>query len=604
AAICPVYEAELQGGVPYIAMRFVDGETLARRIARTLQAGGHAVSLAGEPAAIPDWPAIATFFATTARALHTAHEAGVVHRDIKPANIMVTPAGEPVVLDFGLARQDDPDSAVLSLTGEHSGTPAYMSPEQLTGRVRPDRRSDVYALGCTLFEALTGRAAFTAATLEALFHAILQQDVPNARSLFGAVPEDLAVIAATAAAKERERRYHTALALAEDLERFVRLEPIEARPLTRAQRLQRWSRRNPALAASFAGIFLLLLLATGLLSYGIGATGRADLEEQQRRRAVAEQQRMQQETADRELAGRLDQLQMELATLVYGAGADAALGAALLPKFTAVLRDAGIDLQGADAAASGTATIQALQARSADTARALLAALRILGDLPMTDAAARQRLVALLDAFPDPGAEQWTAAKLRWDRDHVDEFAPLLTASALEALDHEQLANLAGSLVGVDGREAVMFELVDRALLSKPDSVSIHYMRAGLSLLQAVKLGLDGTCAPLVQQAIAHFTSAMALRPHSGLMRASLAGAQALYAQVTNDMPGFGRALATLDSATVVEPDNPLVWYFRADYLRRSPRGKEQAIAACEQALRLDAEFTPAQQLLLQLRGQ
>src|SRR5262245_25707633 len=106
-AICPVYEAELEGGVPFIAMRFVDGESLARRIARTVEAGGGPVALRGEAWTVPDWQSIAAFFAKAARALHRAHEAGVVHRDVKPANIMVARDGEPVVLDFGLARQDD-----------------------------------------------------------------------------------------------------------------------------------------------------------------------------------------------------------------------------------------------------------------------------------------------------------------------------------------------------------------------------------------------------------------------------------------------------------------------------------------------------------------
>jgi len=146
--ICSVFEAEIDHGTPYIAMRYVAGETLARRLAVARDA----------QAAPPDRGALrdlALLFEKAARALHAAHEAGIVHRDVKPANLMITPEGEPVVLDFGLAREDDASAPALSLTGEVSGTPAYMSPEQMTGRSRPDRRTDVWSLGIALYEAAT-----------------------------------------------------------------------------------------------------------------------------------------------------------------------------------------------------------------------------------------------------------------------------------------------------------------------------------------------------------------------------------------------------------------------------------------------------------------
>ncbi|HEU4420813.1 MAG TPA: serine/threonine-protein kinase, partial [Planctomycetota bacterium] len=377
-AICAVYEADLKGGVPFIAMRFVEGETLARRIAATREQHGTVVSLRAQPSAAPDWNGIATFFAKTARALHAAHEAGVVHRDVKPANLMITPQGEPVILDFGLARQDDADSQVMSLSGQQSGTPIYMSPEQISGRLRPDRRSDVYSLGCALFEALTGRPPFEAPTLESLFHAILHVEATSASRVNAAVPEDLAVITATATAKERERRYKTALDMALDLERFVRLEPIAARPVTAAQRAIRWARRNPALAAALSAIVVLGLLATGLLSYGVGAAGRADLETQLREKSDADRTRMVQAAADKELAGRMDELNMKFGTLYYVHGGQESIPA-LLPSFLSVLREVGIDFAHPDAVAIARTSIETLRTRDGELAKTLVEVMQNLG---------------------------------------------------------------------------------------------------------------------------------------------------------------------------------------------------------------------------------
>ena len=127
-----------------------------------------------------------------AAALDAAHEAGVVHRDVKPGNLMVTPGGEPVVLDFGLARLEREESA-LTLPGELFGTPAYMSPEQLEGDpARLDRRTDVYSLGAVLFEALTLRKPFEAPNRHALFRRILEAPAPDPREANPRVPSELA----------------------------------------------------------------------------------------------------------------------------------------------------------------------------------------------------------------------------------------------------------------------------------------------------------------------------------------------------------------------------------------------------------------------------
>jgi tetratricopeptide (TPR) repeat protein len=598
-AICPIYEADIAGGVPFLAMRFVDGETLARRVARC--SGGPVLG---------DWNATATFFARAARALHAAHEAGVLHRDIKPANVMVTPAGDPVLLDFGLARSDGEDVGSLSRSGDNSGTPTYMSPEQMSGRAPLDRRSDVYSLGCTLFECLTGRAPFTAPTLAGLLQAVLHEDIKDVRSLRADVPDDLAVIVATATAKDRDRRYRSALELALDLERFVQIEPIAARPESRLQRARRWVRRNPALAGSLAAVLVLLLTAMTLLSYGLGAAGRAELEARLRQqadrelaRAEAERAIQRQATADRELATRADDLSMRLGTLSFGVAGGAEGIAALAPEFEAVLRDAGILVAWDADVEPAIAALRAVQQRDSDAGRALLAAVRNLALLSGESPERRRLLQQVSAAFHDAALRSFAAARDRWQQQRVDEFGPLLDNAALAALGPEQCAEAASMMMRVDGREAVVLALLDRAIQLRPDSFALHYQRAGLALGRAGAVAGSPPALSHVQSAVEHLRAAVALRPQSGLARAVLAGALAFRAHLGGDDAGFAAAWAMMATATEVEPRSSLVWLLRADFLRRMPDQLDDARAACERALQLEPGLVPAQQLLRQLPG-
>jgi formylglycine-generating enzyme required for sulfatase activity len=202
-----------------------------------------------------------------ARILHQAHEAGVVHRDVKPGNIMLRADGEPVVLDFGLAWRDDDNLPTLTGTGEHLGTPAYMSPEQIAGSgPRPDRRTDVWALGITLFECLTGRRPFEAPTRDALYRAILGERMPSARRLNPSVPRDLEIVLEVATEKDRARRYATAEEFADDLARVRRREPVRARPPGPFLRLKRWTQRHPAMAVLAATVTFGLAVSLNLLA--------------------------------------------------------------------------------------------------------------------------------------------------------------------------------------------------------------------------------------------------------------------------------------------------------------------------------------------------
>jgi len=274
-SLCTVYEADLEGEQPYLAMRFVEGRTLAEVLtdARKSEEGSGRVQLdVGDetspravearfpPTSKLELDQVLYFFERSARALHAAHEAGVVHRDVKPGNVIVSADGKPVILDFGLARDEqETDASQITESGEIYGTPAYMSPEQLElASDQLDRRTDVYSLGVALYESLTLRRPFEQAARPALYVAIQSEAPPDVRSFNASLPEDVAVVLETALEKDRTRRYATALDLAEDLRRIRQYEPIRARPAGVGVRFARWGRRHPALAAATIGTIVSL----------------------------------------------------------------------------------------------------------------------------------------------------------------------------------------------------------------------------------------------------------------------------------------------------------------------------------------------------------
>lgn len=280
--ICPVYEAGIHEGTPFMAMRFLEGRTLAERIsarqptmrwstpatAALIGSGDRDEEDRRQDAAAPSPAEIRSrlqIIESTARALHAAHEAGLVHRDVKPGNIMITKYGLPVVLDFGLALEIEGGPKRLTRTGELLGTPPYMSPEQISGKkILLDPRTDVYSLGVTLYECVTSRLPFDAPTLDSLYHRILDSDPPRPRRLNPRISKDLEAILDTALQKDPNRRYQTALEMAEDLRRLQEHKPLHVRRSGPVVRSVRWARRKPALAVSCI-VILLLLLSTGAL---------------------------------------------------------------------------------------------------------------------------------------------------------------------------------------------------------------------------------------------------------------------------------------------------------------------------------------------------
>jgi hypothetical protein len=236
----------------------------------------------------------ATLVEALARAVHYAHEHGVVHRDLKPANVLLTAEGTPKIADFGLARLEQPqqgEAAGLTASGAIVGTPSYMAPEQAAGRTREvGPAADVYALGAILYELLTGRPPFRAATvLETLEQVVHQEPVPPGQ-LQGGTPRDLGTVCLKCLHKEAQKRYASASDLADDLQRFLAGRPIQARPVGAGERVWRWARRNPGWATMFgtaAALLVTVAAVSTVLSLRLGeALGVAVRAERDRKREL------------------------------------------------------------------------------------------------------------------------------------------------------------------------------------------------------------------------------------------------------------------------------------------------------------------------------
>ncbi len=199
-----------------------------------------------------------------ADAVQHAHDRGVLHRDLKPSNILVDADGVPHVTDFGLARHKDRDGG-LTLSGQVLGTPGYLAPEQAAGRRDLTAVCDVYGLGALLYHLLTGRAPFVGESPAAVLRQVEERDPVPPRVLNPSVPRDLDTLTLKALAKDPSARYGTARAMREDLERFLRGEPLHARPVSGLERAGRWARRHPAPAALATLVVLLGLSVAGVL---------------------------------------------------------------------------------------------------------------------------------------------------------------------------------------------------------------------------------------------------------------------------------------------------------------------------------------------------
>jgi eukaryotic-like serine/threonine-protein kinase len=268
--IVPIYEVGQAEDQPYFSMKLIAGSNLARHVTR----------LKSDPRTA------AALMAKVSRAVHYAHQRAILHRDLKPSNVLLDEAGEPYVTDFGLAKRIDgePEPGGVTLTGAIMGTPAYMPPEQARGQTKAlTTAADVYSLGATLYETITGRPPFEGDSPADILFRVLDSDPPRPQSLSPWVDRDLETICLKCLDKQPGRRYSSAEALAEDLEDWLAGRPIAARPSGAVERLRKWARRRPEIALLAGAVLVVFVLG---LAGVIWQWREADLERRRLRRSL------------------------------------------------------------------------------------------------------------------------------------------------------------------------------------------------------------------------------------------------------------------------------------------------------------------------------
>jgi eukaryotic-like serine/threonine-protein kinase len=246
--IVQIYDVGELDGLPYFSLEYIDGLSLDQKIHRQPQPPREAANLTE----------------TLARAMQYAHENGIIHRDLKPANVLMTTDGKPKITDFGLAKRLEEDSSQTK-SGTLMGTPSYMAPEQARGEIKEvGPLADVYSLGAMLYELITGRPPFLASSAMDTIMQVTRDEAMAPTRIVPDTPPDLETICMKCLQKETDKRYPSALALAEDLERFQLGEPILARPVGGVERFWRWCRRNPRIALLTGAVAILLISVTAV----------------------------------------------------------------------------------------------------------------------------------------------------------------------------------------------------------------------------------------------------------------------------------------------------------------------------------------------------
>jgi tetratricopeptide (TPR) repeat protein len=488
-------------------MEFVEGGSLAQKLAGTPQPARQAAAL----------------LATVAEAVHAAHQHGIVHRDLKPSNVLLTADGTPKITDFGLARRLE-GAAGLTHSGAPVGTPSYMAPEQAEGKSSDlGPAADTYALGAILYELLTGRPPFRAATAaETLQQVVAQDPVPPSR-LNATVPRDLETICLKCLEKEPARRYPSALAVGEDLHRFQRNEPIVARPVGPLERMLRWTRRKPTAAALVATALALvvLMIASGVwlvqrraelrneVSTAVTQAVRLRKEFRFREaRELLEQARQKLEAAgsddlrrqlegaraDLELVEKLDMARMRGATPVTGTpvGGKSFDRAAAEPLYEKAFATVGLGGQGDDIkAVAGRVRNSAVRAE-------IVAALDDWASIT-EDPARRGWLLALArEADPDPLLDRLRQPVLWQDGPRL---AKLVMEMPVEELS-PQLATALGRVLRETSEDAV--PLLHRAQARHPQDFWLNFELAW-ALYNSRRLN----------EALGSYRTALALRPQA-----------------------------------------------------------------------------------------
>jgi serine/threonine protein kinase/Flp pilus assembly protein TadD len=556
--IVPVYAVGCERGVHYYAMQFIEGRTLGDLIAQ--QRGGppalpptvsEAKAVASAPTVPPAAqatsaaPRDAAYFRRAAEwgiqaaeALDCAHSLGVVHRDIKPANLLVDAAGRLWVTDFGLAQvQSD---TRLTITGDLVGTLRYMSPEQaLARRMVIDHRTDVYSLGATLYELLTLQPVFDGRDREELLRQIALEEPRALRRLDRAIPAELETIVLKALEKNPAERYATAQELADDLERYLRDEPIRARKPSAVQRLRKWGRRHRgAVAAAAAALLAAFAVLAGSIGWvasdlagrrvktaAVAEAGQQEVARLQERGRVPEaleaarrlagllerdgaegdlRRRVDTRVADLALLERLENVRLEMTAIKDGRfdykRADWQYGEAF--------RAAGLEVEALPAAEAGErlggTTVAAELAAALDHWAQVRRVLRGRED------ASWKGLLAVARAADPEGGRQHLRQAL--EGREVQALADLAASPEVAHLWPATLCVLAEALRGA-GRAPQAEALLREAQRQHPDDFWINH---------DLGMALQDTRPPRWEEAARYFAVAVALRPQSPAARSIL----------------------------------------------------------------------------------
>jgi WD40 repeat protein/tRNA A-37 threonylcarbamoyl transferase component Bud32 len=275
--IVAIHEVGESEGQHFFSMELVRGQNLAQLVGNNPRPAKEA----------------ARYVRLIADAIQHAHDQGIIHRDLKPSNVLIDTNDQPKITDFGLAKRSAGGSD-LTLTGQVLGSPNFLPPEQAGGHNKAvGRASDIYSLGAILYFLITGRPPFLAESLEKTLNHVLHTDAAAPSLINPEIPKDLETICLKCLEKESGRRYPSARALAEDLQRFEQDQPVQARPVGTTERLWRWRRRNPALAAAVAGAVVILCAGfVGVFWQWQRAEVHGANELQQRKRAESSLERM------------------------------------------------------------------------------------------------------------------------------------------------------------------------------------------------------------------------------------------------------------------------------------------------------------------------
>jgi tetratricopeptide (TPR) repeat protein len=635
--IVPVYAVGCERGVHYYAMQFIDGQTLATLIQQLRRpaelepqdedacegSGSEAADTFRQPAA-----ALSTaqstmdpaYFRTVARlavqaaeALEHAHQLAVIHRDIKPANLLVDVRGNLWITDFGLAHCQS--QAGLTMTGDVVGTLRYMSPEQALGkRVLLDHRADIYSLGATLYELLTLQPAFRSSDRQELLQQIAAEEPKPLRRINKAVPAELETIVLKTIAKTPEERYATAQELADDLERFLKDEPIRARRPTLMQRSRKWTRRHrPVVWSAAAALLVTVAVMAGSVGWVVRdhaawqAQMAADLqtaldEAQQcqkegkwpQAQAAAQRaeallrdgaaepdmvervQSLLRELAEEEADGRLVARLETIRLLQADVKDDRFALESALPRYQQAFREYGWQV-GAMPAEEAAAM---LRRRPSAIRGTLLAALDHWLILARNDKAPEANWLkqVLSAADSDAWRQAVRAARVRGDRQALNQLAREVdvTAQPPEALFVLE--------VGLRQRGAteIAVALLRRAQAAYPGDFWINH-DLGMALRRDCR-------PPQYEEAIRFLTAAVALRPESPGARLNLGNALL-------DKGRLDEAAAAFRQAIRLKPDYAMAHRNLANVLIEKGQ-LDEALAACRRAIDLKPDDADAHGIL------